>query len=120
MPLHVLARPPPCALIPRQRASAFNQPLSFNTSRVKTMSQMFNVRSSRARITPVAASPCITCSLLSTRQRASAFNQPLSFDTSKVTNMQSMFEVRHNHILQQSIPTTVGACTLLARSSRRS
>merc|ERR1712086_762786 len=46
-------------------ASAFNQPLSFDTSKVTNMGSMF--------------------------QYASAFNQPLSFDTSKVTNMQNMF-----------------------------
>merc|ERR1712194_164711 len=46
--------------------SAFNQPLSFDTSKVTTMESMFGA--------------------------ASAFNQPLSFDTSKVTDMRYMFE----------------------------
>ena len=32
----------------RQRASAFNQPLSLDTSKVKTMYGMFYVRSARA------------------------------------------------------------------------
>merc|ERR1740117_2813479 len=46
-------------------ASAFNQPLSFDTSSVTSM--------------------------LDTFKEASAFNQPLSFDTSSVTNMHDMF-----------------------------
>merc|ERR1711935_930132 len=49
-------------------ASAFNQPLSFDTSSVTDMSGMF--------------------------VEASAFNQPLSFDTSSVTDMSGMFVVR--------------------------
>merc|ERR1711935_370557 len=43
----------------------FNQPLSFDTSKVTNMRHMF--------------------------QAASVFNQPLSFDTSKVTSMHFMF-----------------------------
>merc|ERR1712194_157925 len=46
-------------------AWAFNQPLSFDTSKVTTMYRMF--------------------------YQAKAFNQPLSFDTSKVTTMYLMF-----------------------------
>eukprot|EP00964_Phaeocystis_antarctica_P054326 scaffold31916_cov48-Phaeocystis_antarctica.AAC.1 len=49
-------------------ASAFNQPLSFDTSSVTNMYGMF--------------------------WSASAFNQPLSFDTSSVTTMGLMFRVR--------------------------
>ena len=56
-------------------ASAFNQPLSFDTPSVTDMSYMF--------------------------KRAFAFNQPLSFDTSSVTDMDGkhdgmldMFAVR--------------------------
>ena len=100
----------------RQGASAFNQPLSFDTSKVTTMSYMFYVRSARAlaptalsRALPVhadcvaatqrphasRAAPLLTPhARLSTRQYASAFNQALSFDTSKVTNMGYMFYVR--------------------------
>ena len=52
----------------RQHASAFNQPLSFDTSSVTNMGVMFYY--------------------------ASAFNRPLSFDTSNVTTMGSMFRVR--------------------------
>ena len=50
------------------RQSAFNQPLSFDTSSVTSMSHMF--------------------------MSADAFNQPLSFDTSSVTDMSYMFAVR--------------------------
>ena len=47
------------------RASVFNQPLSFDTSKVTEMLDMFAI--------------------------TGAFNQPLHFDTSKVTNMWHMF-----------------------------
>jgi len=47
------------------RAIAFNQPLSFDTSKVTTMVGMF--------------------------YDATVFNQPLSFDTSKVAYMHTMF-----------------------------
>ena len=100
----------------RQSATAFNQPLSFDTSSVTTMSYMFYVRSARAlaptalsRALPVHAA-CVAATQrphasraaplptsharLSTRQSATAFNQPLSFDTSKVTTMYAMFYVR--------------------------
>ena len=52
----------------RQYALAFNQPLSFDTSSVTNMHNMFDY--------------------------ASAFNQPLSFDTSMVTDFTYMFYVR--------------------------
>jgi hypothetical protein len=102
----------------RQKASAFNQPLSWDTSKVTNIAGMFDVRSARA-LTPnslesallpvhaacAATAPRPTVSrpaprpashvpLPSTRQKAYAFNQPLSLDTSKVTDMQSMFYVR--------------------------
>merc|ERR1712086_988452 len=100
----------------RQDARAFNQPLSFDTSKVTNMYAMFWVRSARA-LAPTALSRALpihaTCvaatqrphasqpaplpashARLSTRQFATAFNQPLSFDTSSVTNMRQMFEVR--------------------------
>ena len=99
-----------------QYASAFNQPLSFDTSKVTGMGYMFYVRSARAlpptalsRALPVDAD-CVAATQRphasraarlptsharpSTRQYASVFNQPLSFDTSKVTNMRDMFFVR--------------------------
>ena len=110
----------------RQRASAFNQPLSFDTSSVKYMNGMFEVRSAHALAPPSlrsrALSPCmplvrcrrlhapppsahtslrIVRALLSTRQAASVFNQPLSFDTSSVTytTMGYMFWVRSAYAL---------------------
>ena len=55
-------------LLTRQDASAFNQPLSLDTSSVITMNGMF--------------------------YGASAFNQPLSLIVSSVTDMGSMFSVR--------------------------
>ena len=103
----------------RQYASAFNQPLSLDTSSVTTMTYMFGVRSARAlgpqalrqaihvhascraATTPQALpppcshlSPPASHALPSTRQGAYAFNQPLSFDTSSVTTMSGMFYVR--------------------------
>ena len=95
----------------RQGAKAFNQALSFDTSKVTDMSQMFSVRSAHAlspqslesdplfvhvacphasRAVPRPASHA----RLSTLQGASAFNQELSFDTSKVTTMEYMLMVR--------------------------
>ena len=105
----------------RQYAYAFNQPLSFDTSKVTTMYAMFYVRSARA-LAPTALSralfvhaACVAATprahasraaplpashaRLSTRQGASAFNQALSFDTSKVTTMRQMFYVRSAHAL---------------------
>ena len=109
-----------CLPSARQHASAFNQPLNFDTSSVTIMSYMFLVRTPRplpASIS-VGSSPCMflrddntlpppalasephtqhhmpnTYARLSARQFASAFNQPLSFDTSSVTSMDQMFGV---------------------------
>ena len=99
----------------RQDARAFNQPLSFDTSSVTDMSNMFTVRSALARPplriqalactrlvllrrpTPSrlpASMPPAPCARLMTRQRAKAFNELLSFDTSSVTDMKQMFYVR--------------------------
>jgi len=101
----------------RQKASAFNQPLSLDTSKVTDIHRMFYVRSARAlapnslesglpracrlrrrRLTP-SRLPARNLAphrmpLPSTRQYAKAFNQPLSFDTSSVTDMNRMFAVR--------------------------
>ena len=114
------------SLVTRQYASAFNQPLSLDTSSVTDMEHMFSVRSARPlpststvgaflRAACAAAAPtpfqpacrpsCYAC--FSTRQSASAFNQPLSFDTSSVTTMQSMFSVRSARALP-SAPTVGG------------
>ena len=101
----------------RQEASAFNQPLSFDTSSVTGMSSMFRVRSARAlRPTLVGQhlpfpniqqlGPAPYMRLFpppSTRQGASAFNQPLSLDTSNVARMGSMFRVRYCVSCAQSL-----------------
>ena len=94
----------------------FNQPLSFDTSKVTDMYGMFAVRSARA-LAPTALSLALpvhaTCvaatqrphasravplpashARLSTRQYAEAFNQALSFDMSSVKDVRDMFTVR--------------------------
>ena len=136
---------PPCVALhvrlgfTRQGASAFNQPLSFDTSRVTEMNHMFIVRSARALpprslesegsiasavapspphvlppLNSARTSPHIAPCLPSTRQRASAFNQPLSFDTSSVTTMEEMFEVHSTRALSPDSSQTF-PCTLRAR-----
>jgi hypothetical protein len=122
----------------RQYAYAFNQPLSFDTSRVTDMSYMFYVRFRLRLFCPAALPSCgphtrmprrVRCfaapfpsvpsplratraSLcrmsLWTRQYASAFNQPLSFDTSSVTDMSGMFEERFRLRLLPPLPTELG------------
>ena len=120
LPPHVLTPPQPAPrrashtrLSTRQYATAFNQPLSFDTSKVTNMNQMFRVRSARASLEsgpPRAHAACVATTQRphasraapfptshtrpSTRQYAAAFNQGLSFDMSKVTNTDSMFSVR--------------------------
>ena len=108
-----LCRPAPrpasyiCPLLStRQKAEAFNQPLSFDTSGVIIMHGMFFVRSPRSRARAPILAPCPpVCAgphlapryinaLFSTPQYAKAFNQSLSFDTSRITDMGSMFRVR--------------------------
>ena len=111
----------------RQRAYAFNQPLSFDTSKVSNMNYMFYVRSARALAPNSLESGLPPCMPLapppphalpppgphlaphrmpfpSTRQYARAFNQPLSFDTSKVTTMGNMFLVRSARALAPQQP----------------
>merc|ERR1719149_169856 len=70
-------------------ASAFNQPLSFDTSKVTTMQQMFQY--TYAFNQPLSFDTSKVTAMHGMFQDAKAFNQPLSFDTSKVTNMDSMF-----------------------------
>jgi hypothetical protein len=74
----------------RQQANAFNQPLSFDTSKVTNMFAMF--------------------------EHAHAFNQPLSFDTSKVTDMGRMFQVRSARALA---PNSLGSAFPRACRLRR-
>ena len=87
----------------RQKAADFNQPLSFDTSQVTTMEEMFRVCCTRARplnatSSPHAPSRRILCRPFDSWQRAEAFNQPLSFDTSRVTSMLGMFRVRFSRV----------------------
>ena len=118
----------------RQRASAFNQPLSFDTSKVINMDGMFYVRPARLPCTqcPVVPFPLTPPSSrliapLLTRQLASAFNQPLSLDTSSVTSIETMFWVRSARVPCAQCPLelpTAHAFTprpsrLLARTSPR-
>ena len=102
---------------PRQNAWAFNQPLSWDTSRVTDMLRTLQVRCLSAYRPPIctqshplsplhaACTPCTPAAsrLLArspprtphdSRQEARAFNQPLSWDTSAVTDMSLMFHVR--------------------------
>ena len=90
---------PRVSLSARQYASAFNQPLDFDTSNVNDMSGMFG--------------------------GATAFNQPLSFDTSNVTDMHDMFAVRsqrvpcpHQPVGPRTVPVNV--CTLIHPRGRLS
>eukprot|EP00964_Phaeocystis_antarctica_P143390 scaffold108938_cov51-Phaeocystis_antarctica.AAC.1 len=123
----------------RQDATAFNQPLSFDTSKVTNMGTMFAVRYARAPAPNLQSGPrpvhaaCAAATtrrppasrpvprpasyaLLSTRQSAAAFNQPLSFDTSKVTNMGHMFYVRSARALPPSLESgSPRACRLRRR-----
>merc|ERR1711957_556255 len=70
-------------------ASAFNQPLSFDTSSVTTMELMFY--EALAFNQPLSFDTSSVTTMRSMFYRASAFNQPLSFDTSSVTDMTGMF-----------------------------
>ena len=114
------ARDSPCTVCAlhstRQVALSFNQPVTFDTSKVTNMLTMFQVRSSPylqsslpcppplhaacpavARRLPPSGPQPAPHSMPSFRlsaQSTIALNQPLTFDTSSVTNMQSMFYVR--------------------------
>ena len=146
---HLPGRTSPRTVCPpfdsRQRASAFNQPLSFDTSGVNNMAYMFYVRSSpcpapnmQSRPLLHAASTAVArrlsrllarsslrtvCPPCDSPQHASAFNQPLTFDTSGVTNMGYMFNVRSSpscpHNLQSS-PLVHAACAAPAPLSSAS
>ena len=73
----------------RQNAFAFNQPLSFDTSSVTDMGQMFMLASAFNQ--PLSFDTSSVTDMASMFVRASAFNQPLNLDTSSVTSMTSMF-----------------------------
>ena len=80
----------------RQYASAFNQPLSFDTSSVTDMTQMFHAAAFNQ---PLSFDTSNVTTMHAMFYVAAAFNQPLSFDTSSVTNMYVMFLVRFAHAL---------------------
>jgi len=69
--------------------SAFNQPLSFDTSSVTGMSSMFGGASAFNQPLSLDTSSVTDMSFMF--GGASAFNQPLSLDTSSVERMSSMF-----------------------------
>ena len=89
-----------------QGAAKFNQPLSFDTSSVTTMSAMFDMSSAagpdscsrRLSFGPAFNSPVNfwdtsrVTSMHGMFRHSSAFNQPLNFDTSRVTDMSEMFQ----------------------------
>merc|ERR1719272_1883215 len=70
-------------------ASAFNQPLSFDTSSVTSMSHMF--MSADAFNQPLSFDTSSVTSMSYMFAYMDAFNQPLSFDTSSVTDISEMF-----------------------------
>ena len=80
----------------RQGASAFNQPLSFDTSSVTNMGLMFYGASVFNQ--PLSFDTSSVTNMRSMFYGASAFNQPLSFDTSSVTTMGLMFRVRSTRL----------------------
>merc|ERR1711935_993871 len=70
-------------------ASAFNQPLSSDTSSVTTMYYMF-YRSAFNQ--PLSFDTAKVTNMFAMFSSATVFNQPLSFDTSSVTAMDYMFK----------------------------
>ena len=123
----------------RQRAKVFNQPLSFDTSRVTDMRSMLRVHFARVSCAHrLQSSPPLhaTCAAtapptilpafqaaprspasygpLLTRQEAKAFNQPLNFDTSRVTEMGEMLKV-HPVCTLRPDSSRAFLCTLHAR-----
>ena len=117
-----------------QYATAFNQSLSFDTSKVTTMENMFYVRSAPCpapdpQLGPRLHAACVAATQrppasqpawrprrvlsLSTRQVA-AVNQPLSFDTSIVTNFMFMFGPRYVRFAPCPAPDRQSGCRLHA------
>ena len=128
---------------PRQRALAFNQPLSFDTSSVTSMESMLRVRCSpcpapnlqsspllhaacpavarRLSRLPTCTSACTACLPFDPRQfESSAFNQPLSFDTSSVTTLYYMFAVRSSPCPQSAVKPSPAHAACAPRSSAAS
>ena len=128
------------SVVTRQAASAFNQPLSLDTSSVTNMYGMFMVRPPRvpspqcsvrpsghaactatAPPRPRASRPACHPSVmrLVTRQETTVFNQPLSFDMSSVTDMSQMFDVRLCCAQGPAGSSVHAACTATAPTPSR-
>merc|ERR1712194_718553 len=74
-------------------AQAFNQPLSFDTSKVTTMRHMFYASFGGSVFNqPLSFDTSSVPDMFGMFQDAYKFNQPLSFDTSSVTSMTEMFK----------------------------
>jgi hypothetical protein len=71
-------------------ATAFNQPLTFDTSQVTTMSHMF--MNAEAFNQPLTFDTSQVTNMRHMFVNTTAFNQPLNWNTSKVTDMQDMFD----------------------------
>merc|ERR1712194_255613 len=72
-------------------AQAFNQPLSFDTSKVTTMRHMFYVSFGGSVFNqPLSFDTSRVVSMYRMFYGMDNFNQPLSFDTSSVTSMTEM------------------------------
>ena len=94
-------------LLTRQNAWAFNQPLSFDTSKVTTMFRMFAVRSARARVPNLESSPppraCAVqihsprpiCPFFLPARTPRPASLCLSFDSVGGVGIQSAAELRH-------------------------
>merc|ERR1719272_2208158 len=70
--------------------AAFNKPLSFDTSSVTTMVDMFGWAT--VFFKPLSFDTSSVTTMVDMFGWATAFNQPLSFDTSSVIAMQYMFD----------------------------
>ena len=81
----------------RQDASAFNQPLSFDTSKVTNMDRMFYVRSARA-MAPTALRQAIpvhaACAAVAPRP-LTPHRMPPPFDSAGRVGVQSAAQLRH-------------------------
>ena len=87
----------------RQSASAFNQPVSFDTSKVTTMYQMFYVRSARA-LSPTALSRAPLCIMLASPPPNALtplgpyllpYRMPAFFDSAGREGVQPAAQLRH-------------------------
>ena len=91
--------------------SVFNQPISFDTSQVTIMTAMF--QGCIAFNQPISFDTSQVTTMASMFYECSVFDQPISFDTSQVTSMEAMFEgcIAFNQPISfdTSLVTTMGA-----------